>query len=512
MARVLGISASLRNARFGYGSELLCKEIHSLKTKEELVDFLKKQTKIRIDEFIKSGRDQNKSFDIIYNNLKKLKGDRGLSNSEAALTAGLWGALQQGAEIDHCGLSSYFPASGRNRKIEQLRIKILISDAILLSGPVYFGDRGSLAQSFIEFLTKDEECRKHLVNKVYGGITVGAKRNGGQETTLIYQLIDTTNMNMLAVGNDSETTSQYGGTAKAGDVGTLADDNEGIDTSIGTGRRIAHISRIMEKTRNLSLKGKVRVSIWLLQDSSDSRGKNYISQFCRNINEQCDYVNFRVMDFTREEIYRCIACDICPTDVGPPEDYRCIITAKNDLFVKYHQELINTDAILLAAYSPIDRRNIHSVYQQFIERTRYLRRDDYVFGDVLVAPFVISEVGANQNLHIRMLTSMIRHHTVLHHPIIGFEHENVLLNWEAVNRQGLSFVKNALYLSRGKLNTPIEEMIRTFYNPIGYRISMEKANEDFVSGKKEQFFNDRMSKLKQKVTKVENKKLKQDIR
>ena len=49
-----------------------------------------------------------------------------------------------------------------------------------------------------------------------------AKRNGGQETTLVYQLIDMINLNMLGVGNDSASTSQYGGTVVAGDVGTMA--------------------------------------------------------------------------------------------------------------------------------------------------------------------------------------------------------------------------------------------------------------------------------------------------
>ena len=65
-------------------------------------------------------------------------------------------------------------------------------------------------------------------------------------------------------------------------------------------------------------------------------------------------------------------------------------------------------------YSAVTRNKENSVYQRFIERTRYWRRSSYMIGDKLTAPFVISELNSNQNLHIRMLTSLIRHHTIIH--------------------------------------------------------------------------------------------------
>ncbi len=90
---------------------------------------------------------------------------------------------------------------------------------IIVSSPVYFGDRGSLVQSLFEFIESDPLLRQDMAGKIYGGLAVGAKRNGGQETTLIYQMLDMLDMGLLAVGNGHETTAQYGGTAKAGDVG-----------------------------------------------------------------------------------------------------------------------------------------------------------------------------------------------------------------------------------------------------------------------------------------------------
>ena len=63
-----------------------------------------------------------------------------------------------------------------------------------------------------------------------------------------------------------------------------------------------------------------------------------------------------------------------------------------------------------AVYSPRDRSGLESVYQEFMERTRYLRRGDYVFTDRLVVPLVVAELGSAEHLDIRMLTSFIRHH------------------------------------------------------------------------------------------------------
>ena len=216
MAKILGISASLRNGRFGAGSDALINEIKTIKTKEELYDYLGKQSKIRAEDFLAAGKEQGLAFDEIYTNLRKLSGDRGLSNSEASLVASLWGAVQEGAEIDHLPLASHFLPTGKIRNADLLKQKVLQSDGMILSTPVYFGDRSSLSQSFIEFLHADSDLREHIRDKVYAGLAVGAKRNGGQETTLIYQMLDMVNLNMLAVGNDHRTTAQYGGTTVGG--------------------------------------------------------------------------------------------------------------------------------------------------------------------------------------------------------------------------------------------------------------------------------------------------------
>lgn len=481
--KILGLSCSLRNARFGVGSRNLVADIDKIESKEALKAYLQEQTKLRVEDFVDAGRGEGRPFDEIYRNLRAAKGDRGLSNSEACLVAALWGARRIGVDIEHCGLAPYFPMAGEPRKLDELRSRILEADGLLLSGPVYFGDRSSVAQEFIEFVRNDPEIATHLRDRLYAGIAVGAKRNGGQETTLIYQLVDMTNLNMLAVGNDSESTSQYGGTALAGDVGTAWKDDYGLDTSIGTGRRIARVAQSLERGSRNSLNDDLRVAVWLLQDAADGKGRSYIESLCAEIADRTSGVTFDIRTFTEDEILRCIACDVCPIEPGTPEEYRCIINAKRDLFKEHHTEITSADAILAAAYSPVRRDGIYSVYQRFVERTRYIRRDDYLIGDRLAAPFVISEINSNQNLHIRMLTSLVRHHTVLHHPLIGMERDGELLNRAFVIEQGISFVANARRLTAGRLAASEEEVKTIGYNPVGYEISREKLRQDTESGK-----------------------------
>lgn len=471
MVRVLGMAASLRNARFGAGNLALVSDLGNISTVQALREYLRRHTQFRFDDFVKAGRDEGLSFDKIYSKLRSLRGERGLSNSEAALAAALWGAKQEGAEIGHLSLAAHFPPSGRGRDLDLLRHELETADALILSGPVYFGDRGSLAQSLIEFIAADEDLRRACRGKVYAGIAVGAKRNGGQETTLIYQMLDMVNLDFFAVGNSSATTSQYGGTAVAGDVGKLHSDDYGIDTSIGTGRRSAHVAKLLARGRTQVRRERdpLRLHLWLLQDDQQRTGLGMFEDWARKISAAEPDIDARIFDIAASEVVRCIACDICPTQRGPKDEYRCIITAADDFFVKNHHALISADAILLCAYSPKARGNVSSEYQQFIERTRYLRRDDYVFSDLLTAPFVITELGARQNLHLRMLTSIIRHHTVVHHPIIGTIHKGTLLDGDSLLDAGVGFVGAARSLKRGRQFIGRREDL--VYRPVGYEIS-----------------------------------------
>ena len=92
--KLLGIAASLRNARWGIGNQYLVDSLAGIADEEQLFSFLSKESELHLKNFIEAGRKDGKSFLEIYDNLKKNKGDKGLSNSEVALASALWSAQE----------------------------------------------------------------------------------------------------------------------------------------------------------------------------------------------------------------------------------------------------------------------------------------------------------------------------------------------------------------------------------------------------------------------------------
>lgn len=478
--KLLGIAASLRNARWGIGNRELIDSLKKISNEEDLFGFLTEESELHLENFLEAGRREGKSFQEIYNNLKKSKGNKGLSNSEVGLAAALWSAFKIGVDIDHLSLSGYFTASGEARHIDELKDKLVSADGLLISGPVYFGDRSSLAQELILMIRNDPELCNKLKGKIYGGITVGAKRNGGQETTLIYQLLDMVSLGFLGVGNDSDTTAQYGGTGHAGDVGTMYKDNYGLKTSMGTGRRVAGLIRRLSHTRELN--GPIRILFLIMQDSKDL-AKRWIKDIISIFDD--DKIAPKIIDITNMKIRRCIACDICPTNIDLDEVYRCVIKSKDDDFESLHKDLLNYDAIVPVTVSVSDTTLVKTNYQSFIERSRYLRRGDFVFSDIVVAPLCFEEVGVREYYPIRLLTSMIRHHTIMSTPIVGYIHGGNLLNYSQILSEFSTLVDSARKLTAARLaEANMEESVK--YHPVGYVLSANKDVEDERLKKREE--------------------------
>ena len=162
---VIGLSASLRNARNRAGSRELIGDLRELPSREALHDYLVEQGNLHLDQYFQAGRKDNLPYDQMYRELRKMGGRKGLSNSEVCLAAALWGAHSEGAEIDHLPLSDYFHADGSRGDMDELRRAILRADGLLISTPVYFGDRSSLSQSLIEMIRRDPELRASLAGQ-----------------------------------------------------------------------------------------------------------------------------------------------------------------------------------------------------------------------------------------------------------------------------------------------------------------------------------------------------------
>ena len=462
---VLGISASLRNKRFSYKNELV-EELKKIKNLTDLNKFVKDQIKITFSD-IENLNDKQLSFDEKYKELRRHKGNRGLSNSETSLVYGLWNSLQQkNIDIDYISLSNIFENENKE-KLKYFKKKFLQCNALLLSGPVYFGDRGSLTQRMIEFINSDRDCIDHAKKILYAGLAVGAKRNGGQETTLIFQALDFLNMGCKVIGNGHDTTAQYGGTIVAGDIGKAVEDDYGIKTALSTGKNIGEVLNninLNQNDTNKDPKKLHRCNIFILQDNKEEECTKIIKSLIKNYKNK--NIKFKVFEVYKEEVHKCIACDVCPISYDKKINYRCIINNKEDFFKKNHEEIINCDSFIFAAYSGTNFVNIQTNYQQFIERTRYLRRDNYLFGRKLVSSFILSEVNSNRNLHIRILTSLIRHHNILFKPILVFKNGNAYINFENIKKQFKEFCKTALQIKNNTTNVE--------YKPVGYEISLEE--------------------------------------
>jgi len=484
---ILGVSASLRNARRGLGNQDLIASIQRCEDETSLKAFLSQEAAIHLKHFQEAGRKEELPFDQMYRNLKKLKGNRGLSNSEVALTSALWSCYQLGCEIDHVSLSEYYTESGVHNE-DALFEKVMAADGIMVSTPVYFGDRSSLAQTFLEKIRVHQDLNQSLQGKVYAGLAVGAKRNGGQETTLIYHMLDMLNAGLLCVGNDSETTSQYGGTGHAGDIGTMPDDDYGLQTAMGTGRRLSRITQIMRLSRDYTLKGKPRILFWLMQDKDDY-GLNYLQSVLPHLDAEVD-----IMGVSDATVMRCLACDICPTNIDVDEEYRCIIKSGKDAMSDLHDRFMGADAVIPVIYSPRDRQGVVSTYQRFLERTRYLRRGDYLLSNSISAPFIIEEVGANENMHIRAMTSMVRHHTVLSRPIIATRWQGEIINDEAVKAEVERLGELVCQVMKGRLAAFSEAQEHLKYRPIGYVLSAVKDAEDEKLLRREAMMKDRFDR------------------
>lgn len=491
---ILGLSASLRNARSLDGARDLVADLQKVSNEDGLYDYLAKQGNSHLEQYMSAGREKGESYDEIYKKLKTMGGRNGLSNSEVCLAAALWGAYSVGAEIEQIPLADFFTADGKIQDLFFLKERLVAADGIILSTPVYFGDRSSLSQRLINLLRVDNDLRGKMVGKVYGGVAVGAKRNGGQETAIIYQLHDMMELGFVGVGNDYETTSQYGGTGYAGDIATMPKDIDGLHTCIGTGRRVARSTCYNLAAKEVSLYGKVKVGVLLLQDSGEYLQKALPPFFSEFSSE----ASFQVLALTKDQILPCMACDICPSTIGYDEKYRCV-RGKNDVMATIHNQLLDFDIIVPVMFSPRDRKNVHSVYQRFLERTRYLRRGDYALSDRLVAPIVISEIGANENLNIRMSTSLIRHHTMLHKSIIGWLHEGQLLNSQDLKDGLKSIVTTGRRLTAGRLAMVGQGTLVAQYKPKGYILSLTKDNLPETLNKREDAVKKRIEKLLKQV-------------
>ena len=377
-----------------------------------------------------------------------------LSNSEILAAATMKGARSKSAEIDYFPLVVLFhhiessvldlrlrlskesavdelayvdTLSIVEERLEELYTKIAGADGVILSTPVYFGDRSSVANKFLQVT-----ARKNLLqNKIFGVASVGAKRNGGQETCNIYSMIETLNQGALVVGNGPPT-SQYGGTAVGGDQGSVLEDESGIDTAFGVGMKVAHVSEMYNKNKHPT--NRIRINILVTMDTGERFLAKYLKDLTSRVEKVIPWVEFVIHELIDSTIYRCLGCTICPVpskDSGDSDKTtKCTIKDHEDCLEKLRVSLKGSDCAIIAGLNLLDYEKIISRYQVLTERMRYIRRSNFELTDLLITGLCYNQFGATANsIHtIKTLTSYIRHNTTFYNPIDIFEYNGNILN------------------------------------------------------------------------------------
>lgn len=392
----------------------------------------------------------------LYNIIEKFGRDGIYSNSDLSLMAGLYGSTINGSKIDVANLIKYFQ-KGKVINEEKLLKKVENASGFLISTPVYFGDRSYLVDEFIRFLKKT----KNISNRIFGSLSVGAKRNGGQETTNIFILKELNDHRAFVVGNGPPT-SQYGGTSWAGNLGSIKEDNFGIITSMGTGKKISEILKIKNsEISNFKDSKELKISLWLVSDKDD-KIENTIDKFVKNIKLKNIKINWDIINFTKFYIEHCKACPICPFYQKKREIYKCKVN--DDDFAKNFDRIINTDGIIICALNYDGYKNGKNIYQKILERTRCIRRDNFLLTNIPVTSLSMQDSNINSLFSLKVMTSFLRHNTIIAPPIFtNINHYNNIDNFQDGVK---NFIKLSILIKNRKNFVFLNNS--TKYIPIGY--------------------------------------------
>ncbi len=302
------------------------------------------------------------------------------------------------------------------KELNGLMNQIKKTDGIVLGSPVYFGDRSSVANKLLQLTNRN----KVLEGKGFGAVAVGAKRNGGQETTLIYTLYEALMQDAVVVGN-GPATSQYGGTAWAGDVNKILEDELGLDTCYGTGKRVGNLAEILKKGSNNKNKPGLKLTVFVTMDTPKRKYEEIIKNYFERYKD--DY-SIEIIKLTEYDIFRCVGCSICPNlfmkekNAGEEKAYNCIIQTQRDSMRTLKDILLDSDGIVIAGVNSQEQDLVYR-YQVFIERTRFIRRSDFLLTNTPIISFFINELGSRNNaLHnLKVVTSYLRHNTFMLKPV-----------------------------------------------------------------------------------------------
>jgi len=224
---------------------------------------------------------------------------------------------------------------------------------------------------------------------------------------------------------------------------------------------VAEMILLLKNKENLSKKHIILITFWIIEDYDDvmlQEIENLIKYFKKDVSFN---VEWNIINFTKLNIYRCQACNICPWIQNKKSFYKCRI--KNDDFATIYKGLVNTDAIIICAYQPTKFKNGKSVYQRVLERTRQIRRDNFLLTNIPITSLSIEEIPNNSLFSLKVMTSFLRHNTVIYPPLKIYLYKGKrIISCEELF---LDFIKFSFKLARAREILCKE---RPVYLPIGY--------------------------------------------
>ncbi|MCK9152410.1 flavodoxin family protein [Methanobacterium alcaliphilum] len=124
--------------------------------------------------------------------------------------------------------------------MESILENLSSAEGIIIGSPVYFGNVTAQTKMFID-RSRPLRAGFQLKNKVGGAISVGASRNGGQETTCA-AIHDFLLIHDAIIVSDGAPTAHYGATGVGGGKNDCQTDEAGIETAKNLGKRVCELA------------------------------------------------------------------------------------------------------------------------------------------------------------------------------------------------------------------------------------------------------------------------------
>jgi multimeric flavodoxin WrbA len=400
---------------------------------------------------------KTKDYQELYGLIYDLGSQKRISNSEALMWMALFGAAMEGAHIDFVLLKELFedPHKDNPEGLRALTKKVEECDGIVLSSPVYFGDCSSYVDLFF--------TSQHLQDKVVGVSSVGAKRNGGQETTNIYALMEVILSGGIVVGNGPPV-SQYGGTGWAGDVGAILDDNYGLDTSLGTGKRVVEIcaqSRLAQA---------YPATVTLISVRSSDRLQRMVEEIQKAFLD-IRQLQVRLLWIDQHKISPCLACSRCPREPLGSGGYGCII---EDDMMELDQRLLESDLLAFVFDETPGRKVFWPHFKVFTERTRHLRRNHFALSDRHIGFFQVGDLHRESLAAIKTASYALRQNAVISGPPFTrlYTNEGGVIENTSLSQLCLKMANRAW---RRKFAVTKNQVNNYTYHPVGYEVRPENG-------------------------------------